>query len=73
MVSWWGTGSYFNSEPIQIGDIEIMTPAYGLSGSFGSRVSSKSIGHTTYTVRRSNFRSKPTPINGPVHKSENQI
>ena len=49
MVSWWGTDSYFNNEQIQIGDIEIMTAAYGSSGSFGSRLSSKKIGHNTYT------------------------
>ena len=68
-------GSWFisNNNKIQIGDTDIMTYVYGSSGSIGSRVSSKSIGHTTYTGRRSNFRSKPTPINGPVHKSENQI
>ena len=35
-----------------------MTYAYGSSGSFGSRVRSKSIGNNTYTVRRSNFLSK---------------
>ena len=46
-----------------------MTSAYGSSESFGSRVRSKSIRHNTYTVRRSNFRSKQTPIHGPVHKS----
>ena len=61
--------SYFNTEKIKIGDIEIMISVYGLSGSFGSRVRSRSIGHNTYTVRSSNFRSKPTPIHGPVHKS----
>ena len=32
MVSWRGTESYFNNEQIQIGDIEIMTSAYGSSG-----------------------------------------
>ena len=31
MVSWWGTDSYFNNDHIQIGDIEIMTAAYGSS------------------------------------------
>ena len=46
-----------------------MISAYGLSGLFGSRVRSKSIGHNTY-IGRSNFRSKTTPIHGPVHKSE---
>ena len=49
MVICWGTCSYFRNEQIQIGDIEIMTAAYGSSGSFGSRVRSKYIGHTTYT------------------------
>ena len=46
-----------------------MTSVYGSSGSFGSRVSSKYIGNNTYTGRISNFRSKPTPIHGLVHKS----
>ena len=68
MVSRWGTDSYFNNEQIQIGDIQITTAAYGSSGSFGSRVRSTYIGHNTYSGRRSNFRSKPTPIHGPVHK-----
>ena len=36
---------------IEIGDIEIMTSAYGSSGSFGSRVRSKSFGHKKYTRR----------------------
>ena len=70
MVSWWGVDSYFNNEQIQIGDIEIMTDTYGSSGSFGSILRSKSIGNDTYKVRRSNIRSKPTPIHGPVHKSD---
>ena len=43
MVAWWGNYSYFNRELIQIGDVEIMTSAYGLSGSFVARVSSKQI------------------------------
>ena len=47
-----------------------MTDAYGLSGSFVSIVRSKYIGHNTYTVRRSHLRSKPTPIHGPVYKSD---
>ena len=68
MVSWWGTYSYLNNEPIQIGDIESMTAAYGLSGSFGSIIRSKSIGHNTCIGIRSNLCSKPTPIHGPVHK-----
>ena len=48
----------------------MMNYAYGLSGSFGSIVRSKSIVHNTYTGIRSNFRSRPTPIHGPVHKSD---
>ena len=68
MVYWWVKYSYFNNEQIKIGDIEIMISAYGSSGPFGSRVRSKYIGHKTYTGRRSNFCSKPTPIHGPVHK-----
>ena len=70
MVSWWGKDLYFNNEQIKNGDIDIITAAYGSSGSFGSRVRSKSIVHNIYTVRRSNFRSKPTPIHGPVQKSD---
>ena len=68
MVSWWGTYSYLNNEKIQIGDIELMNAAYGSSGSFGSIVRSKYIGHITHTRRRINLHSKPKPINGPVHK-----
>ena len=68
MVSWWVIDSYFNIEKIHIRDIEILIYAYGSSGSFGSRVRSKSIGNKNYTGRRSNFRSKTTPIHGPVHK-----
>ena len=70
MISCWVIDSYFNNEQIQIGDIEIMISAYISSGSFGCRVMYKSIVNNTYTGRRINFRSKPTPINGPVHKSE---
>ena len=47
----------------------MMTSAYGSSGSFGSRVKSKSIGRNTYTGRISNICSKPTPIRGPVLRS----
>ena len=47
-----------------------MTSEYGSSGSFGSIVRSKYIGHNRYTGRRNNFRSKITPIHGPVHKSD---
>ena len=68
MVSWWVIYSYFNIEPIQIGDIDIIVSAYCLSGSFGSIVRLKSIGNDTYTGRRSNFCSKPTPIHVLVHK-----
>ena len=70
MASWWGIDSYFNIEQIQIGDIEIMISTYGSSGLFGSRVRYKFIENNTYTVRRINFRSKPTPIHGPAHKSD---
>ena len=68
MVSWWGIDSYFNIELIQIRDIDHMISAYGSSILLGSRVRSKYIGHNTITVRRIHFRSKPTPIHGPVHK-----
>ena len=68
MVSWWGTGSYFNTEQIQIDNIDIINYEYSSSGSFGSIVRSKHVGHNTYTGRRSNFHSKTTPINGPVYK-----
>ena len=70
MVSWWGRYSCFINESIQIGDIELMNNAYGSSGSFGSRVSFKYIGHNIYIGRRINSHSKPTPIHGPVHKSD---
>ena len=66
MLSWWVIDSYFNIELIQIRDIEILISACGSSGSFGSRVRSKYIGHNTYTGRRINFCSKTTPIHGPV-------
>ena len=70
MVYFWVTYSYFNDENFQIDDIEIITATYGSSGSFGSKVRPKYIGHNTYTVRRSNLHSKPTPIHGPVHKHD---
>ena len=70
MVYWWGSDSYFNSEPIQIMEVEMMNATFGSAGSFGSRSRSKCIVHNTYTCRRSNFRSKPTPIYGPFHKYE---
>ena len=47
-----------------------MNAAYISSGSFGSIVRSKYIGYHPYTGRRINFRSKITPIHGPVHKSD---
>ena len=49
-------------------DIENMISAYVSSGSFGSRVSFKYIGHNTRTGIRSHLRSKPAPIYGPVNK-----
>ena len=67
MISWWVKDSYFNNEQIQIGDIWIMNHEYGSSGSFGSRVRSKSIEHNTYIYRRSNICSKPTPVHELVH------
>ena len=70
IVYWWWTDLYFNYEKNQIGDIEIMTSEYGSSGSFGSRVRSKSIDHNIYTDRRSNFLSKPTPIHVLVQKTD---
>ena len=59
IFQWW---------KIKISDVELMNYAYGSSGSFGSRVRSKSIEYNTYTGRRSNSCSKPTPIHGLVHK-----
>ena len=47
-----------------------MTSTYGSSGSIGSRVRSKYIGHNTYADRRNNYVKKPTPIHGPLHKSD---
>ena len=47
-----------------------MNYAYGSSGSFGSRFRSKCICMNTYTGIMSNFRSKSTPIHGPVNKYE---
>ena len=45
-----------------------MNYEYGSSGSFVSRVRSKSIGNNTCIGRRSNLCLKPTPIHGPVHE-----
>ena len=59
MVSLWIRYSYLNNEQIQISDVELMNAAYGSSGSFGSKVRWNSIGHNTYTGRRSNLSSKP--------------
>ena len=70
MVSWWETYWYLNNENIKIGDNEIMNSTYGSPGSFGSRLRSKFIWHNKYSGIRSNFRSKPTPIHGTVHKSD---
>ena len=70
MVSWWGTASYSKNKRIKMGDIEVMNSAYDSSGSFESRVRSIFVGHITYTGRRNNFRSKSTPIYGPVHKAD---
>ena len=70
MVSWWKTDLYLNNEHIKIGDIEIMNASYGSSGSFGSRVRSKYIGHKTCTGIRRNLRSKQIPIHGTVHRSD---
>ena len=47
-----------------------MNTEFGSSGSFGSRIRSRCIYHNNHTGRRRNFHSKPTPIHGPVHKSE---
>ena len=69
MVSWWGTDSYLNNEPIQIGDIKIMNYANSSSVLFFSRVRSKYIWHNAYLGRRSNLPSQPAPIHGPLQKS----
>ena len=53
-----------------IGDIDIMSAAYGSSGSFGLRVRPKYNGHNTYTCRRSNLYSELKLIHGTVHKSD---
>ena len=46
-----------------------MTSTYGLSGSFVLGVSFKSIGNDKFTIRRSYFRSKLSPVHRTVHKS----
>ena len=53
---------YFNHEQIQIRGVVLINAAYYLSVFYGSMVRSKSIGNNTYTGRRIDFRSKPTPI-----------
>ena len=68
MVYWWVGYSYFNNEPIQTRDVVFMNAEYGSSGSFGSIIRSKYIGHNEYTDIRINFRSKPTSIHGLAHK-----
>ena len=70
MVPWWRTGSYLNNGLIQTGDIEIINATYGSLVSFWSRVRSRYIGHNTYVGRRSNVHLKPTPIHGPLQKSD---
>ena len=52
LIDSWVTNSYLNNKQIQIGDIEIITSECGSSGSFGSRVRSKSIGHNTYRQKK---------------------
>ena len=47
-----------------------MNSAYGSSVSFGSKVRSKYIVHNKFTGRIINLSSKPTPVHGPVHKSD---
>ena len=32
VVSWWGTGSYFDDKQIQIIDVELINAAHGSSG-----------------------------------------
>ena len=61
---------HFDDQLIQTRDAVLINSSYGSSGLFGSRVGSMFIGHNTYTQRRSHFHSKPTPIHGPVNKSE---
>ena len=68
MVSWWVRYLYFNNEAIQISDVVFMNAEYGSLVSFRSINRSKFIGHNTYTGKRENFRSEPTPIHGPVNK-----
>ena len=70
MVSWWGIDSYFNNEPNQISEVELVNDAYGSSGSFLAIVRSKPIGRNTYTGRINSFHSKPTQILVPVHKHD---
>ena len=60
----------FQYQTFQIIDVALMNDAFGSSGSFGWIVRSKCIGNNTFTGRRRKYRSKPTPIHGPVNKSE---
>ena len=70
MVYFGGRYLYFNNEKNQISDVEIMNDAFDSSVSFVPWAGSKCIGYYTSTGRRSNFHSKPTPINQPVYKFE---
>ena len=70
MVSRWGRDSHFNNEQIKTRDVVIINAEYGSSGSLGSIVGSKSIGHRKNTGRRRCSCSESTPIHGPVHKSD---
>ena len=70
MASWRSRYSYFNNEQTQTSDVVLMNAEYGSSGPSGSRVGSKCIENNTYTGRRSNLRSKTTPVHRPVNKYE---
>ena len=62
--------SYFNTEKFKFVILKILFLHMVIQDHFGYRVRSKSIGNTTYTDKRSNLLSKPTPINEPVNKSD---
>ena len=64
-----GRYSYFNTEIIQISDIEIMNDSFCSSGYFESIIMSNFIINNIYKDKSINMRSKPTPIHGTVHKS----
>ena len=70
MLSWWGRELYLNNKQIKTRGVLIITSEYCSSGSSGSRVRSKTIGHDKYKGKRSILYSKPTPIHGQVHKSD---